>query len=313
MRITFVITCFTGGGAERYLIRLANYLVREKKYKISILNLSYPPETKLEDLLDKEIKYIKLPYLKPKILKEIIFSFLLKRHIKSFKPDIINSHLYDADKLVAFSKLKLPFVITEHGDYRFPHLTHKKEILQSADCIICCSDFSKNYLSLIGDLNIKRIYSGYEKRHFIKITRQELGIPENAFVFCMAARGIIEKWWLEALTAFKKIKYHEGSVFLAIGSGSALSDCISYCKKENLKNIHFLGFQVIPEKFLQISDVFLLPSYSESLPLSLIEALFENLPCVASDTGGIPEILKNPRGDAGILCKMNKAGKPDLD
>lgn len=63
------------------------------------------------------------------------------------------------------------------------------------------------------------------------------------------------------------------------------------------ENIEFCGFtRDIPE-FLSGLDIFVLPSLTENFPNTLVEALFAGLPCISTDTGGIPEVV----GDTGIL------------
>jgi glycosyltransferase involved in cell wall biosynthesis len=63
--------------------------------------------------------------------------------------------------------------------------------------------------------------------------------------------------------------------------------------------VKFLGFRDDVPSLLQAMDVFVLPSLSEGLPLSVLEALSLKKPVVASDVGGIPEIIEN--GVTGYL------------
>lgn len=54
--------------------------------------------------------------------------------------------------------------------------------------------------------------------------------------------------------------------------------------------------------YLKQFDLFVLPSFSESLPTSIIEAMQAGVPVIASDVGGVAELIKN--NETGILCKM---------
>jgi len=57
------------------------------------------------------------------------------------------------------------------------------------------------------------------------------------------------------------------------------------------KRVIFLGFRMDIHDILRAYDVFLLPSFSEGLPLSLLEAMATGIPVIASRVGGVPEIL----------------------
>ena len=65
----------------------------------------------------------------------------------------------------------------------------------------------------------------------------------------------------------------------------------------------FLGWVSGSEKrkLLRTSDIFLLPSYSEGLPVGILEAMSEKLPVIATCIGGIPDIITN--GETGILIE----------
>ena len=65
------------------------------------------------------------------------------------------------------------------------------------------------------------------------------------------------------------------------------------------ENVKFLGFREDVPSLLRAMDVFLLPSLSEGLPLSVLEALALQKPVVASDVGGIPEVVED--GITGYL------------
>jgi len=71
------------------------------------------------------------------------------------------------------------------------------------------------------------------------------------------------------------------------------------------QNVRFLGYLPEPGEILSISDAFILPSYWEGCPTSLLEAMAFGIPCVAANVGGIPEIIKN--GENGLLVPPKDA------
>jgi glycosyltransferase involved in cell wall biosynthesis len=69
--------------------------------------------------------------------------------------------------------------------------------------------------------------------------------------------------------------------------------------------VHFLGFRNDVANIMSEHDVVVMPSYREGQPLTLIEACCLGLPVVASDVGGIPELIKN--GENGLLCESGNS------
>ena len=65
------------------------------------------------------------------------------------------------------------------------------------------------------------------------------------------------------------------------------------------QHVHFLGWVENPISILQESDIFVLPSDTEGMPLSIIEAMAIGLPCIATNVGGIPELIDN--GFTGLV------------
>ena len=70
-------------------------------------------------------------------------------------------------------------------------------------------------------------------------------------------------------------------------------------------NIEFTGYRTDVDAQLEQADVFVLPSLNENLPLALLQAMAMGLPCIATDVGGIPEVLD---ADCGILVTPGDVG-----
>jgi N-acetyl-alpha-D-glucosaminyl L-malate synthase BshA len=68
-------------------------------------------------------------------------------------------------------------------------------------------------------------------------------------------------------------------------------------------DVRFLGKQDPVEEILSIADVFLIPSGSETFGLAALEAMACNVPVVASDIGGLPELVVD--GETGYLCPLD--------
>ncbi len=90
------------------------------------------------------------------------------------------------------------------------------------------------------------------------------------------------------------------SKLLMVGDGPERSICEQLCRDLNITDdVRFLGKQDAIEEILSVSDLFLLPSQSESFGLAALEAMACKVPVISSDAGGLPEL--NVDGVTGFL------------
>lgn len=82
--------------------------------------------------------------------------------------------------------------------------------------------------------------------------------------------------------------------FLIVGEGNKLNDLKNMSK--NLNNVYFLGNQKNTELYYNAFDVLMLPSLIEGFPLVLLEAMSCGTPIIASNVGGIGEVIKDKYG-----------------
>ncbi|WP_372377733.1 glycosyltransferase family 4 protein [Vibrio natriegens] len=97
-----------------------------------------------------------------------------------------------------------------------------------------------------------------------------------------------------ALDVFHKLKDEFPDLKLVIaGGGSALSSCRSMVQSAGMNDVEFLGpinSTKVSEAFVN-SDLYLLPTYGEGMPTSLLEAMAFGLPVVTTPVGGIPDFF----------------------
>jgi glycosyltransferase involved in cell wall biosynthesis len=89
--------------------------------------------------------------------------------------------------------------------------------------------------------------------------------------------------------------------FIFLGSGAAMETFRQ--QTASYAQIEWLGFQKEIGTYLSIMDVAVLPSLSEGLGSSLLDAMQFGVPAIATRTGGIPEIIQN--GENGLLVPPN--------
>lgn len=75
------------------------------------------------------------------------------------------------------------------------------------------------------------------------------------------------------------------------GEGPEKDKLYEICRNRNAENVTFLGFITSVETLLKSSDIFVLPSRFESFPLTILEAMNFGLPIIATNTGGISELI----------------------
>jgi glycosyltransferase involved in cell wall biosynthesis len=108
---------------------------------------------------------------------------------------------------------------------------------------------------------------------------------------------------IEILNALNQIKHLEFECKLA-GSGSLNKYVEDYIQNNNLSSkVKFLGWVIGEEKskLLKEADIFLLPSFLEGYPNALLEAMQYEIASIASNVGGIPDVIIN--NETGILIE----------
>jgi N-acetyl-alpha-D-glucosaminyl L-malate synthase BshA len=104
----------------------------------------------------------------------------------------------------------------------------------------------------------------------------------------------------DVVRIFAKVNEVIPSKLLMVGDGQERPECEQLARDLNVShNIRFLGKQDAVEEILSVSDLFLMPSQSESFGLAALEAMACKVPVVSSNTGGLPEL--NVEGVTGFL------------
>ena len=90
---------------------------------------------------------------------------------------------------------------------------------------------------------------------------------------------------------------------LLIGDGPERHNAESLCRELNtFDDVRFLGKQNAIEELMAIGDAFILPSEKESFGLAALEAMACEVPVIATQTGGLPEIIDH--GHCGFLSPV---------
>lgn len=133
---------------------------------------------------------------------------------------------------------------------------------------------------------------------------KKFGIPENSSVFGTAGRLAPTKGLRYLIRAFAQIKKQLRNVELLIAGTGELKDRL---EKRAVKlgcrdSVHFIGHIDNMPEFYSAVDVFVLPSVAEGLPKVIIEAMAAGVLCIATNAGGVPEVLDD--GHYGLIVPL---------
>lgn len=140
--------------------------------------------------------------------------------------------------------------------------------------------------------------------------KEDLGFEINDIVICFVGRLVEEKGIFELVEAFEKIshKYNRAKL-LIVGDSLTDRDTETKGKLYNLidekklqDSIYFYGYSTDVENQLAASDIFVLPSYREGMPRSIIEAMMMSLPVIATNIRGCREEVKDK--ETGFLVEV---------
>ena len=232
------------------------------------------------------------------------------------RPDIIHVHnptsLHYAliGKRVSGAKIAL----TAHGRGKGGGRAHGAESWAKTDAVVAVSRaVGRDMAAEVPANRLSVILNGVEPtpaRRSRRDVRAELGIDDAETVGIIVARIDAMKGHDDLIAAWAKLHAAgRRATLLIAGDGEARADREQLARDCGLdaQQVRFLGFRGDVPDLLGASDFFLLPSLTEGLPLSVLEAMSHGLPIVASDVGGIPELVTD--GVHGLLVPPKR---PDL-
>jgi len=260
-----------------------------------------------------------IPYAIPQITS-------LKTFLESVKSsDLIHvhGHPYLSSFLAAkiAKKYSKPLVLTQHntfieyGSSLWDHVEWLndyaigKQVLKEADKIVVVSNATGNYVLSLGadPEKICVLHNGVDVNRFRPLNgvkdemRKNLGISKDSSVV-LTVRRLVYKNGIDTLieSAKKAIKKNPRLFFLVIGKGPDFEKVKEKIKQlgmqENFRLTGFISDEGLPF-YYNIADFFVLPSKSgEGLPLVALEAMACGVPVIATNVGGISEVIKEDYG-----------------
>lgn len=124
----------------------------------------------------------------------------------------------------------------------------------------------------------------------------------NGINICSVGRLTKQKGYIRLLEIIHKLNTEglkDKFCMYLLGTGEEYDLLKNYANKHLLENVHFLGFQTNPYKYLSKMDLFICSSYKEGYSTAVTEAIILNLPVITTDVSGMDEILHN--GEYGLI------------
>ncbi|MGD0069954.1 MAG: glycosyltransferase family 4 protein [Candidatus Bathyarchaeia archaeon] len=320
------------GGIERVVYEQSKRLLQRNYDPIVVTNRIQTPKNYVVDGINVECYEslntgfrLGIPYSIPTVTS--LETFL--KAVKSSKIVHAHGHPYLTSLIAAklAKRYSKPFVLTQHNTFieydsifdnieRLNDLAVGKETLKEADKIIAVSNATKNYVLSLGAKpeKVKVLHNGVDLVRFRPLAgkreemRRKLGISQNSIVV-LTVRRLVYKNGIDTLieSANIAVKKNPKIVFLVVGKGPDLNKVQMRIEQLGIENnFRFTGFvkdEDLPF-YYNAADFFALPSKSgEGLPLVALEAMACGLPVIATDVGGISEILME---DYGKLVPPNQ-------
>ena len=254
---------------------------------------------------------------------ELALSTKLVEVIKSYSIDLMHVHYaiphayaaYMAKKMLKDQGLTVPIVTTLHGtDITLVgnHPFYKTAVnfsINKSDIVTCVSQSLKE--DTLDQFDIKKDIEVVP--NFINISKykiqQEKCIEENPtpnkeLIITHVSNFRPVKNIKNVILVFNNIQKKVNSKLLMIGEGPDKQMAEQLCKDLSIQDkVEFLGNTNQVEKNLCHSDLFLLPSNTESFGLAALEAMASKVAIISSNAGGLPEI--NIHGETGYLTDSN--------
>jgi len=175
--------------------------------------------------------------------------------------------------------------------------------IQSSDRITAVSRFLRDRTEASFGITrpIEVIYNFVDPRVFAPSRRTSLRLaPPTSRVLMHASNFRPVKNIPTVVHVFAEVRKQLAAKLVMIGDGPEKPGAEQLCRELGLeRDVLFLGNQEVMEELLPLADVFLLPSSSESFGLVALEAMSAEVPVVAANAGGLPEVVEH--GVTGFL------------
>lgn len=316
MKVLLVITGLGMGGAEHVVVNLADELVnRGHIVKIAYLT---GPALVLPKSPDVEIISINMTGA-----KSFLTALLkLRKIVIAFRPDVVHSHMVHANILSRLVRLtvNIPKLIStahsknEGGKLRMLayRMTDKLADISTNVSEEAVAEFINKGAAAPG--RMIAISNGIDTDKFKfddfarSLIRDKLGVSSINVLLAVGRLDHAKDYpnLLDAISLLKKNR-QDFKLFI-VGDGPLKKQIMQYSKELALGNyVEFLGIRSDVKDIMSASDLYVMSSAWEGMPMVILEAMASQLAIVSTDCGGVKELVKNigfivPTGEPKALA-----------
>ncbi len=308
MRIAYVLTSLGMGGAERQVVALAERMA-ERGHAVSLIVLLGRQAEEWPISLDPG----RVVYLGMRKNPSSVFAGLAQalRFLRGFQPDLIHSHTYPANIVARLLHLAhpAPVVCTIHSireggwlrllSYRLTSPLSRRTTFVSqagrARYLRLQAVSSRNSSVVSNGIDTLEFSPGAERR---KRTRSAMRVGSE-FIWLAAGRIVPAKNYPHLLRAFAEVKaeFPSAQLWIAGEARDEYARRVQALSASPESGVLWLGLRRDMSALLDAADGFVMASAWEGMPLAAGEAMAMEKPVVATDVGGVRELV----GEAGVL------------
>ena len=316
IRVVEVLATGSNGGAQEHLHSLVTRMDVER-YDVSVVALS--PGSAV-----RKLQRAGIPVLVIDEADDAICVGALAAHLAEVRPDIVHAHMFRAETVATRAVLALaeighrrPYLVSTVHSSRVRHETDKdvlRELTPHMDRLIAVSRAIEQKIRDEGrdTVPVTLIYNGvdlerYDHQEACCTLPEEYGMEPGSQIVGVVARLEPEKGHPTLVEAWPKVlRAVPDSYLLIVGEGSRRDALEAQARELRIAHrVVFTGRRDDVPAVTAALDVAVLPSYREAQGLTILEAMALSRPVVASDVGGIPEMIED--GKTGLLVPPRDA------
>lgn len=320
--MNIAIVCYpTFGGSGVVATELGLALAR-KGHQVHFITYSYPVRL---DFLEMNIHFHEVHVEEYPLFHyqpyELALSSKMAYVVKTYNIDILHVHYaiphayagYMAKQMLKREGIEVPMITTLHGtDITLVgnHPTYKEAVtfsINESDVVTSVSEsLKRDTLRLFNvDKDIKVIpnFIGLQKTERVSPCKRSVMASVDELIVTHISNFRKVKRVDDVVRVFYGIQQQLPAKLIMVGDGPEREIADQLCKDLGIKKkVLFLGNTSDIDRILCFTDLFLLPSESESFGLSALEAMAAGVPVVSSNAGGLSEV--NEEGVSGYLCSI---------
>ena len=320
--MNIAIVCYpTFGGSGVVATELGLALAR-KGHQVHFITYSYPVRL---DFLEMNIHFHEVHVEEYPLFHyqpyELALSSKMAYVVKTYNIDILHVHYaiphayagYMAKQMLKREGIEVPMITTLHGtDITLVgnHPTYKEAVtfsINESDVVTSVSEsLKRDTLRLFNvDKDIKVIpnFIGLQKTERVSPCKRSVMASADELIVTHISNFRKVKRVDDVVRVFYGIQQQLPAKLIMVGDGPEREIADQLCKDLGIKKkVLFLGNTSDIDRILCFTDLFLLPSESESFGLSALEAMAAGVPVVSSNAGGLSEV--NEEGVSGYLCPI---------